>query len=74
MTTLLRYQADIWVEVDLDELDVVAVVVDQATLVDPVEFLDRSAVADDPIGRAAEARHVADGIDWPSWEVGDRPA
>lgn len=73
MTTFLRYRADIWVEVDFDELDVAAVVVDQATLVDPVEVVDARGSRVTVPGRPEEARRIADEIDWPSWDVGVRP-
>lgn len=37
MTLYLRYQADIWVDVDTDDEDVVNVVVDDATMSAPVQ-------------------------------------
>ncbi len=71
MTLLLRYQADIWVEVDTDEEDVVSVVVDELTMSNPVDVLDGSAVAE--AENAARARRIADACCWPSWDFGSRP-
>ena len=39
MRLYLRHQADIWVEVDTDEEDVVTVVVDTSTMAAPVASL-----------------------------------
>lgn len=71
MTLHLRYQADIWVEVDTDEEDVVNVVVDELTMATPVDVVDgdRAAVAEE----RARAQEVAEARDWPSWDYGPRP-
>jgi hypothetical protein len=68
----VRYQADIWVEVDLDEDDVVRVVVDDQTMTVPVEVVDRGAAPAAAEGRA-RAQAIADSRDWPSWDYGPRP-
>ncbi len=72
MTLYLRYQADIWVEVDTDGEDVVNVVVDELTMTMPIEVVDeRGAVAD--AQRTAGALLIADSRCWPSWDYGSRP-
>ncbi|MDP9409495.1 MAG: hypothetical protein M3P70_03165 [Actinomycetota bacterium] len=72
MTLYLRYQADIWVEVDTDGEDVVNVVVDELTMATPVDVIDDGgAVA--AAERGARARRIADSRCWPSWDYGSRP-
>ena len=67
----LRYQADIWVEVDTDEEDVVTVVVDDSTMAAPVDVVGGdAAVAGEHRTRAQE---IAESRDWPSWDYGPRP-
>lgn len=72
MTLYLRYQADIWVEVDADEDDVVNVVVDELTMARPIDVLDGGGVAAGAASRA-RARRIADSRCWPSWDYGSRP-
>ena len=72
MTLFLRYQADIWVEVDTDEEDVVSVIVDDRTMATPVDVLDDRGV-DAGSQISVLARHVADSRCWPSWDYGLRP-
>lgn len=72
MTLYLRYQADIWVEVDADEDDVVNVVVDELTMARPIDVLDGGGVAAAAESRA-RARRIADSRCWPSWDYGSRP-
>ncbi len=69
----LRYRADIWVEVDGDEEDVMNVVVDDLTMATPLDVLDgdHSAVAAED---RARAQRIADSRDWPSWDYGPRPS
>lgn len=67
----VKYQADIWVEVDTDEEDVVNVVVDELTMARPVDVLAGvSAVASD---QRTRAQAIAESRDWPSWDYGPRP-
>jgi len=72
VTLFLRYQADIWVEVDTGEEEVVSVLVDDLTMATPVDVLDDRDV---DAGSQAKvlARHVADNRCWPSWNYGARP-
>lgn len=72
MTLYLRYQADIWVEVDMDAEDVLSVVVDDSTLASPVAVVDTSdaTVAEE---RRTRAQAIADACDWPSWDYGTGP-
>ncbi len=65
MTLYLRSQADIWVEVDLDEDDVVNVVVDELTMAEPAAVLDHRG-ADAATEAAALAQRIADSRCWPS--------
>lgn len=72
MTHSLRYVAEVWVEVDLDEGDVMRVVVDEATLDVPLGLVDSDGVIqDDELFN--DAQEVANGIEWPSWGFGPRP-
>lgn len=67
MKMYLRYQVDIWVEVDAEEEDIVNVVVDDLTMTRPVEVLDEGgAVAATEPG--ARAQRIADSRCWPSWD------
>jgi hypothetical protein len=69
----LRYQADIWVEVDTEVEDVVNVVVDDLTLSTPVDVVDgRGEVAEGE--RRSQVQRIADSRDWPSWDYGGRPS
>ena len=70
MTLYLRYQADIWVEVDTGEEDVVNVVVDELTMAMPVEVVDADGAA---AAERARAQRIAESLDWPSWDYGPRP-
>ena len=72
MTLYLRYQVDIWVEVDTEDEDVVNVVVDELTLATPADVVDRSGVAAGTEHRT-RAQRIADSRDWPSWDYGSRP-
>ncbi len=45
----------------------------QETLVDPVEVVDALGSTVTVPERPEEARRIADGIDWPSWDVDARP-
>lgn len=67
----VRYQADIWAEVAADG-EVVAVIVDSATMAQPVEVVlsDRTAVTD--AGRTAAVEAAQSGL-WPSWDYGPSP-
>ena len=68
----LRYQADIWVEVDTTAADVLQVVVDQASMTRPSAILIRSG---EFAPRAAQeaAERIADRSEWPSWDYGHKP-
>lgn len=68
----VRYQADIWVEVDVDDDDVLSVVVDDLTMAEPVEVVDWRAAPVTAEGRAL-AQAIVDSCDWPSWDYGPRP-
>lgn len=72
MTLYLKYQADIWVEVDTDAKDVLSVVVDDRTMANPVAVVDRgdTKVAEE---RRTRAQAIADACDWPSWDYGSGP-
>jgi hypothetical protein len=72
MRLYLQYRADVWVEVDTDEDDVVRVVVDDQTMTVPVEVVDRGAAPAATEGRA-RALAIADSRDWPSWDYGPPP-
>lgn len=72
MTLYLRYQADIRVEVDTDEEDVVNVVVDELTMAMPVEVVDARGVGAAATG-STRAQRIADSCCWPSWDYGSRP-
>lgn len=72
MTLYLRYQADIWVEVDTDEEDVVNVVVDELTMAVPVEVVDARGAGAGAAGRS-RAQRIADSRCWPTWDYGSRP-
>ena len=71
MMLYVRYRADIWVEVDADEEDVVNVVVDELTMVTPVDVVDSGGTA--AAERRARALGIAESRDWPSWDYGPRP-
>lgn len=68
----LRYQADIWVEVDTDDEDVVNVVVDELTMAVPVGVGDERGAGAAAAGRT-RAQRIADSRCWPSWDYGSRP-
>ena len=71
VSAFVRYHADIWVEVSADG-EVVAVVVDSATMAEPVAVarVDGSPVSGekrDAVVGAAQAEL------WPSWDYGPSP-
>jgi hypothetical protein len=72
MTLYLRYQADIWVEVDENEDDVVNVIVDELTMARPIDVLDVGGAVAAGESTAA-AQRIADSRCWPSWDYGSRP-
>jgi hypothetical protein len=72
MTLYLRYQADIWVEVDTEGEDVVRVVVDELSMATPMDAVDGDGVGASSQS-SARARHIADSRCWPSWDYGSRP-
>jgi hypothetical protein len=73
VTVYLRYRADVWVEVDLEEGYVDAVTVDDASLLQPVEAIDASGVLLADAQVAARVRQIADVSEWPSWDFGEPP-
>jgi hypothetical protein len=68
----VRFQGDIWVEVDIDDDDVLSVVVDDLMMAEPVEVVDRRAAPVAAEGRA-RARAIVESCDGPSWDYGPRP-
>jgi hypothetical protein len=72
MTVYLRYQADIWVEIDTEAEDVVNVVVDDSTMVGPVDVVDDGGVSAGAENRT-RAQRIADSSCWPSWDYGPPP-
>lgn len=72
MTLYLRYRADIWVEVDTEEEDVVSVLVDDLTMATPVTVVDGDG-GDAGWVSSIRARHIADTCCWPSWDYGSHP-
>lgn len=72
MTLYLRYQADIWVEVDMEGEDVVSVVVDELSMARPIDAVDGDG-AGAGSQSSTRARHIADSRCWPSWDYGSRP-
>lgn len=61
MTLYLKYQADIWVEVDADEEDVVNVVANELTMARASDVLDGGGVAA-AAENSARAQRIADSL------------
>jgi hypothetical protein len=66
-------RADIWVEVDMDDEDVVNVVVDDGTMATPVDVVVDGGAAT-PAEERQRAERIAESRDWPSWDFGPRPS
>lgn len=72
MALYVKYQADIWVEVDAHEDDVVHVVVDELSMATAIEVVDDLGGKVSAYDRT-EAVRIAESRDWPSWDYGPRP-
>ncbi|MGQ0431316.1 MAG: hypothetical protein ACT452_02780 [Microthrixaceae bacterium] len=62
----LKYQADIWVEVDTSSQEVSEAVVDESSMAHPVEA--RLSTGVDVASAMQLAEEIANGIEWPSWD------
>jgi hypothetical protein len=72
MAVYLRYQADIWVEIDIEAEDVVNVVVDESTMAGPTDVIDGGGGAA-AVENRTRAQRIADLACWPSWDYGPPP-
>ncbi len=62
----LKYQADIWVEVDTSSQEVSEAVVDESSMAHAVEA--RLSTGVDVASAMQLAEEIANGIEWPSWD------
>jgi hypothetical protein len=68
MSVYVRYRADIWAEVSRDG-EIVTVVVDVDSMVDPLDVLSADG---EPVDRKARADAIeaAQSQEWPTWDYG----
>lgn len=71
MSVYVRYRADIWAEVSRDG-EIVTVVVDVDSMVDPLDVLSAEGEPVDGEVRA-DAIEAAQSQEWPTWDYGPSP-